>query len=406
MRKIAAMIIIGILNINIAYAGDLMTDYNNANQHNANYQFGVNLSAPYSGNTQIASVGGNASLNKGCGMLGALSSLTASFNTQAMENLGVALLSSAPTLLLCYASQTLCDAYKFARNMAQAMAHLSTMNCQQVEKLAINAGDGLRKEGVQQCINQKWGAGSNTNDSASFMNAVSQCESDPSSNPITNFLNVGGSSGSYSLSQWVNNQYPSSQYPLLNTALSTIVGDVSWGGGGKRPVTPLLGLETMQSQASQVCYSAIKNVIEGAVSSGTAPSSSDLAAISLPGQPVTTYFATKLMTLPPDTRDSFYSQYSTVYGTVVTLTTMQSTEDGLEAALEMAAGPQQREDIRDKIAKVKTRMGYLTQQLDMQRNYLNPMVASVMQYNLPATINKAAPTAQEMQDAMPKGISQ
>src|SRR5208337_3000396 len=130
MKRILSIVIIGIFGVNIAYAGDLITDYKNTTQNSANYQFGVNLPTPYSGNsgnTQIASVGLNANTNKGCGAFGALTSLTASFNAQALENLGVALLSSAPTLLLCYANQTLCDAYKFSRNMAQAMAHLSTM---------------------------------------------------------------------------------------------------------------------------------------------------------------------------------------------------------------------------------------------------------------------------------------
>ncbi len=405
MKKIISVIsiiIIGLLNINIVHANDLITDYRNATQNSADYRFGANLSFPYNGNNQIASVGLNANMNKGCGAFGALTSLTASFNAQAMENLGVALLSSTPTLLLCYASQTMCDAYKFARNLAQAMAHLSTMNCQQIEKLAINTGDALRKEGVNNCINTKFNASSGT--SADFQKAMADCEANPSTNQISTFLNDGANmTGSYTLSQWINKQYPSSQYPLLNTALSTITGDITWSGGGMQRTTPLLGLETMQSQSSQLCYNAIKNTIENAVSNGTAPASGDLAAVSLPGQPITPYFASKLMALPSDMRNSFYSQYSTVYGTVTTLYALQQLEDSLEASLSQAPGPGQKEPIRDEINKLKTRMNYLTQQLDMQKNYLNPMVGTVMEYKLP---NAApAPTQQDIQPDVPVGLS-
>jgi len=375
------------------------------NNNSADYRFGVNLPAPYNnGNTAIASASVSPSLNKGCGMFGALTSLTASFNVSAMENLGMALASNVPILLLCYASQTMCDAYKFARNLANAAASLNTASCQQIEKMAMNTGTDLRKDGVQNCINSTpYTENTGNPGDPTFETVVSQCEGSGSNNPISNFLNVGGTSNQFNLSTWVNNAYPPGQYPMLNSTLKLITGDITFSGNGIAHTTPQRGIETMQSTYSQQYYNAIQQVIENAVSSNTVPSTSDLSTISVPGYPMTQYFASKLMVLPANTRNSLYSQYATVAGTIMTLTKIQDLEDALETAKANGAIPSQTVALQGEIDKLKTRIGFLEQQLDIQKNYLTPMIASVIQYNVPAAQPSA--TQQEIQTFMPAGIS-
>lgn len=391
-----------ILSSNTSYASDLMTDYMNNNNNSADYRFGVNLPTPYnnSGGGQLASIGGNAGPNnKGCGF-GALANITAQFNISALENLGTSIISGVPIMVLCYASQTLCDAYKFARNLANAAASLGTASCQQIEKLAMNTGTELRKDAVQNCIMGKVGSGSYS--AQEFMEAADSCEGN-SSNPVSKFLNEGGTATSFNLSDWVNKTYPPSENPVLNSTLKLITGDMNFSAGGISHTTPQKGIETMQSTYSQAYYNAVKNTIENSVSNGTPPSSSDLATISVPGYPMTPYFASKLTTLPSDMRNSFYSQYSTVAGTIQTLSNVQDLEDKLETAKANGGDPSKTAAVQGEIDKLKTRMGFLEKQMDIQAKYLAPMIGAVMDYKLSS--DKPGPSStQEMQEGMPTGV--
>ena len=390
MNKVKIIVISAIIafRINSAYAGDLMTDYMNSNSSrgSADYRFGVSMSAPYANNT-IATFHGNANLQHNCGAFGALASLTASFNASAMENLGTALLSGIPVLLLCYASQTLCDAYKFARNLANAAASLSTANCQQIEKMAEQTGDAMRKAGVESCIQAQ-----NPVSSQDYVAAANQCESS-SSFPIKDFS--GNLNAQFKLSDYVSSI---SSNPNIQSVLNYVAGDLQFNSSGIAGMPAQRGLETMQSTYSQTYYSAIKNTIENSISTGAAPQQSDLNTISVPGYPVTQYFASRLAAMPVETRESFYGQYSTVAATITVLTKIQDLEDTLEVAKTDAGDPSKTKAVQGLIDKLKTRMDYLMKQLEIQKNYLVPMIQSVMEYKVPTA--QPAPTAQDIQSEM------
>ena len=63
-------------------------------------------------------------MGAGCGITDFVGEFKAMFSTQALESyfeglIGTAI-ASAPLVLLCYASPTLCDAYKHFKQMASA----------------------------------------------------------------------------------------------------------------------------------------------------------------------------------------------------------------------------------------------------------------------------------------------
>ena len=401
MKKIVSIIIIiGIFNINIAYAGsDLLTDYMSHNSNSVDYRFGINLPNPYNGNNQIVSAGLSSNPNGQCGAFSALTSLTASFNKAALENLGTALLSNVPVLLLCYASQTLCDAYKFARNLANAAASLSTANCQQMEKLAENTGTALGNNSVSNCVQQT--TGGTTISAQDYATVVSQCQQQVGSNsPITNFLNIGGNANGYSLSNYMAQTFPNSQ--LLVNTLSLVSGDIQFSGNGIAHSMVQNGVVQMQNMYAQQYYNATKGVIENAVTSATAPSSSDLQTISIVGFPMTPYFASKLTTLPSQMRESFYEQYATLCGTVATFTNIQSLKQALATAKVNGAVKSVQDDLQGQIDKLKGDMDDLAKQLEFQKSYLAPMIGAVMEYKLPNAT--AVPTQTDIQPDVPVGI--
>jgi hypothetical protein len=288
---------------------------------------------------------------------------------------------------LCYASQTLCDAYKFARNLANAAASLSTANCQQIEKMAEQTGDAMRKAGVESCIQAQ-----NPVSSQDYVAAANQCESS-SSFPIKDF--TGNLNAQFKLSDYVSSI---SSNPNIQSVLNYVAGDLQFNSSGIAGMPAQRGLETMQSTYSQTFYSAIKNTIENSIATGAVPQQSDLNTISVPGYPVTQYFASRLAAMPVETRESFYGQYSTVAATITVLTKIQDLEDTLEVAKTDAGDPSKTKAVQGLIDKLKTRMDYLMKQLEIQKNYLVPMIQSVMEYKVPTA--QPVPTAQDIQSEM------
>ena len=69
-------------------------------------------------------------------------------------SLGTAI-ASAPLVLLCYASPTLCDAYKHFKQMASEVLSLRAGECRAVEQAAANLGTSLNRQQQLACIDER-----------------------------------------------------------------------------------------------------------------------------------------------------------------------------------------------------------------------------------------------------------
>ena len=122
---------------------------------------GPQLSLPSGGGGAVVRV--EAGVGAGCGITDFVGEFKAMFSTQALESyfeglIGTAI-ASAPLVLLCYASPTLCDAYKHFKQMASEVLSLRAGECRAVEEAAASLGTSLNRQQQLACIDERIAAG-------------------------------------------------------------------------------------------------------------------------------------------------------------------------------------------------------------------------------------------------------
>ncbi len=136
--------------------------YEGTAQSGLNYRGGVGLPlpAPDGGGGTVGSISGG--MGKGCGTDFA-AEFKALFDVNALESyfrgLASSAISAAPLVLMCYASPTLCDAYKHFKSMASGLLQARAAECQAVEAAALDYGTRMGKKRELQCIEEKIAAG-------------------------------------------------------------------------------------------------------------------------------------------------------------------------------------------------------------------------------------------------------
>ncbi len=136
-----------------------------------------------------------------CGSFNLGSSLKGIFNKDAaqsfLKNMGANAISSAPMLLMSYASPTLANTFMHIKDSSERLLTLRNQQCQAVEKVAMKTGILMRakEEGKYRCMMQQQQNGATLNE------AVQHCLG--SSNTLTKFVPLNATNSSQQ-SQKVN----------------------------------------------------------------------------------------------------------------------------------------------------------------------------------------------------------
>jgi len=401
-NKIAFLLIIGFSFTSQVYA-DLLDLYRDNDKTptrgQISYGFGVNIPAPYGPGAGGNVIDLSAGLKKGgsCGNFNLASELKGIFSKEVLDQyvagLTGSIVSGAPLLLLCYASQTLCDLYKHYRGMANAGLSMRQKQCQQIEALAMKAGTSLRNNRVMECISEKMG-------SMGYEAAVAECGqmSDPD-------IQVPGSSDykkEYDLSEAIAKV--GSDDPMIQEFIKGVVGDVRFSGGygiytaGKTKY----GMETEVSNFTNVYYNAFRDVGEQAAKAGTIPGPETLKLISTPGFPITPLILTRLRALDSATRDNFYRQYATVAAMTNLLYKIEDAIDAFERAKAASKDKDTIDKIEGTMKDLQRRYDLMEKRLALQKDYLIPMMSALMTYSPPS--HSAPPSDEERRFELPRSI--
>jgi len=343
------------------------------------YGFGASIPAPYGKGKggDVIKLSAGLKKNKGCGFSFA-GEVKAIFSKEMLDQyvsgLVGSITSGAPLLLLCYASQTLCDLYKHYRAMANAALRMKQASCQQVEALAMKAGSSLRNNRIMECISENMGE-------IGYDAAVEKCGNitDPD-------INVPGSAEyktEFDLGEALAKA--GTDNPDLQNFIKGVVGDVRFSGsfGIYTGSKTKYGLEGQISDLTNKYYDAIKDVGEGYRGGGGCPDGDTLSLVSTPGNPITCLILSRVALLDPQTRDNFYRQYATVAAMTAILYKIEDAVDALERAKAAAKDKDSIEKLKDTINDLERRYSLVERRLALQKDYLNPMMLTLLQYQTP-----------------------
>jgi hypothetical protein len=362
------------------------------------YGFGVNMPPLYQGG------GGNVlDLHVGtdrggvCGEFDLMGELKAIFSKEVLDQyvsgLTSSIASGAPLLLLCYASQTLCDLYKHFRNMANFAANLRSAQCHEIEKLAMNTGTALRSDAVRKCIQEK------INNGETLDTAISDCTK---SDLKLEIPGVGELKDKYNLAESISKKISDdpATASLVEKFLGTVVFDVNTGIHKSR--FPKDAEQQVVSEFTQRYYEALRDITEPVVNGGPYPGEQELKLVSTPGFPMTPQIIARLKHVDPITRDNFYSSYATVVAMAVLLQKITELIDLLDLEKGSVKDEVRKEEIERNIKKLDRKYDLMAKQLELQQRYLSPMLVSLMGYEIPDTTPELS--SPDRKSLMPKGI--
>lgn len=393
----------------LAFAGqiqaDLLQEYTDTDTTHSrgqiSYGFGVNIPTGPTGGGNLISLSGGVNKMGSCAF-SAVSQISALFNKEAMDQyvsgLENAIVAGAPLLLLCYASQTLCDLYKHFRNMANATLALRNAQCSQVEALAAQAGTSLRNNSVLQCITNAMNNGT----AQDYDSAVDGCTSNQA--PLVQIPNSLTQAQSFNLTDALAKAGTSD--PNLQNLITGVLGNITFSAqtGIYNPGKVENGMETQVGNYTQAFYNASRDVGEQFAQSLQCPGDDQLKTISIPGSPITCYTLSKLAAFDPVTRDNFYHQYSTVaamnqmlYELEAAIDLMQQTKASTQDKDTVAA-------IEDGIKEMQRDYDLMEKRMALQQNYLVPMMSTMLGYKPPP--HDAPASDQERQYGLPNILPQ
>lgn len=256
---------------------------------------GLPLPGPSGGGT-IGAISG--ATGKGCGIDFA-AEFKALFDVNALESyfrgLASSAISVAPLVLMCYASPTLCDAYKHFKSMASGLLQARAAECQAVEAAALDYGSRMAKKRELQCIEEKTAAGVPRYVAQDDCRAVGATEL------------VGFDFGRVTDINIVDDGLRQvGAHDDTQRFARAVLGDVGFRGSGsgrRQEFTKLQpdGLEQEWGRLYQDYGQQLMALVDQ-VKSGATPAVEDLQKVSAPGVPITRSLLQQLSLMQPSAR--------------------------------------------------------------------------------------------------------
>jgi hypothetical protein len=315
-------------------------DVTRGDQTGLTWRGGPQLALPSGGGGPVLRV--EAGGGGGCGITDFVGEFKAMFSTQALESyfegLAGAALASAPLVLLCYASPTLCDAYKHFKQMSSEVLNLRAGECRAVEQAAANLGTSLNRQQQLACIDDRIAAGD-----PSWV-ALDACKAQSQATTLDYLLQrVGTFNVVESALQAVGADTETAAFA------KTLLGDVRFTGGrwaaepaGSQAAEGLWG--SLFAQAVDRLTAAVESV-----SGGGRLGASDIAAISVPGVPLSEPILARLAVLPPAERQLAIQKLATALTLARLEYLLQTTEDQLRQAAAHPSQTPQRAALEERI---------------------------------------------------------
>ena len=315
-------------------------DVTRGDQTGLTWRGGPQLSLPSGGGGPVVRV--EAGIGGGCGITDFVSEFKAMFSTQALESyfeglIGTAI-ASAPLVLLCYASPTLCDAYKHFKQMASEVLSLRAGECRAVEEAAASLGTSLNRQQQLACIDERIAAGD-----PSWV-ALDACKAESQSTTLDYLLRrVGELNVVEGALQAVGAD------PDTATFARTLLGEVRFAGGRwtAEPATTQAaeGLwGTLFARYVEQLTAAVETV-----GGGGRLGASEIAAISVPGVPLSEPILARLAVLPPAERQLAIQKLATALALARLEYLIQATEDQLRQAAAHPSQTHQRAALEERI---------------------------------------------------------
>ena len=315
-------------------------DVTRGDQTGLTWRGGPQLGLPSGGGGPVLRVEGG--VGGGCGITDFVAEFKAMFSAQALESyfegLASAAIASAPLVLLCYASPTLCDAYKHFKQMASEVLSLRAGECRAVEQAAANLGTSLNRQQQLACIDERIAAGD-----PSWV-ALDTCKAQSQTTTLDYLLQRVGEFGVIeSALQTVGAD------PETTTFAKALLGDVRFAAGrwaaepaGAQAAEGLWG--TTFEQYVERLTAAVDTV-----RAGGRLGAGEIAAISVPGVPLSEPVLARLAVLPAADRQIALQKLATA----LTLTRLeyliQATEDQLRQAAAHPSQTPQRAALEERI---------------------------------------------------------
>lgn len=373
------------------YAGDLLEQYmsqqTNMNRTDISYGFGVSMPPLYPQGSGGNAINLSAGLSKGgsCGKFSLTGELQALINskiiTEYLQDVARGIISGAPMLLTCYASQTLCDLMKFVKNMANFAMQLRAKQCQQIEQLAADTGTMLRNQAMKDCVYNKLNDGSSLND------AMESCKNEEK-------INMPGT-GQTGQQQYEYNLVESLQKkindPVVSGLAGEILGDVKFSAryGIQTTSYKQYAEENLMTELQHRYRNALVDIINNSANKIDYASDNDLKAVSIPGFPITRQLISNLNSVDAVTRENFIDSYVTVASLNALLMKLRTLVDALEMEKGASTDKARIERLEEDIKKVERKYDLLYKNLDIQARYLSPMMQALngytIQYRPPTT---------------------
>jgi hypothetical protein len=353
-----------------------------------NYHFGANspvLDKNLVGARKFFDLQAGINANKNsCTILGDMKTYIKSFfnleNTiQSISQNLLGFVKSAPYILTCYASQTLCDVTKFFRNMANFTAQMNVTSCQEYEKLASDLSTSMRKKKVNECAIEK----AQSNDPAEYQQYLTECEREVENLPIQIPGTSEQSQGKYTLKEQMQKIF--TDQPEVAETVSKLLGDFTIGYkvGIRQSQAPLYGEDAMLSEYIEKYNNAISDTVEGYINDGRVPSDNEIKLISIPGMPLTKNVMDRISFMNSLERKDFYDQYSTVAGMYALTMKIEEAMKALEVAKNQNQDENARKVLIEQINALKDKYDLMYKRLTLQKDFLVPMMKTIMTYQPP-----------------------
>ncbi len=265
------------------------------------YRGRTNFVPPPGEGGTILDLGGD--LSRGCSAFDFAQSFRALFDANALERYTTGLvtsaLASAPVVLLCYMSPTLCDAYKHLKALSQAQVAANQAACESVQTAAEGFGRSMRNTAVKACLDQKAAGG------VPLHVAVEECGRLDPGQTILDIKGLPIGQGTYSVVQHALDSAGAS--PGLVALAKSMTGQVSLtasAAGGKatvQPPPPGAAMATYEDYFMESRDRLSRLVQEAAT--GHPPSHASLQQLGGFGVVVTPRLVAAMSQLPPGRRE-------------------------------------------------------------------------------------------------------
>jgi hypothetical protein len=342
-------------------------DITRGDQTGLTWRGGPQLHLPSGRGGQVFRV--EAGAGGGCGLTNFVAEFKAMFNAQALESYFEGLISAAiagaPLVLLCYASPTLCDAYKAFKQMASEVLNIRAGECRAVEQAAMNLGTSLNRQQQQSCIDDRIAAGD-----PSWV-ALDACKAQSRNSTLN-----------YALQRVATFNVVDGALQAVGADPETaafaraLLGDVRFGGGR-------WAAEPANVQAAEAVWGTTygRNVERltaamETVRAGGQLGASEIAAISVPGIPLSEPVLARLAVLPAPERTIAIQKLATALTLARMEYLIQTTEDQMRQAATHPSQTQQRAALEERIQalhRIQARFRALKQNADS----LNDILAAI-----------------------------